>query len=524
MQARETEFVFLASAEQMERLPQVLRTLAPAVRGRPLRVVHDQYLDTPTQLLMRSGVACRLRRVGKQATLTLKSLTPMREGLADRVEWSEELPSADWIGPGPLPGQALRARLLPLTRRLDVDWLFTLNQERRVYDVRTRDGTSLEISADRTGRIGANRGDVLQRIEVELRDGASESLMQFASDLRHSLKLKPASESKFEYGLREAGLVAPILAESPALRIRQRDSVRLAAARALTKYLRRMLWHVPGTRLGLNPECLHAMRVSVRRLRAILRLFRAALPPVATRALAVELKWLGQSLGAVRDLDVHLQECEEMMRRLPEAPRQAADTCRSEMNRRREQAYEALRRDLRSQRFAALKEACGGLIRRLRRPVTDGGGEIAEVGALLMATELRKILKAGRGIADDTPDETLHRLRVRCKRLRYACETLSEVYGKKVAKMARRLSSLQDVLGAHQDAVAAQALSERAIADKAVATPVGADVADMLGRCAARWREEQLVRRAALPKAWKTFDRKKDRRSFLKALRHPEGG
>jgi CHAD domain-containing protein len=136
-----------------------------------------------------------------------------------------------------------------------------------------------------------------------------------------------------------------------------------------------------------------------------------------------------------------------------------------------------------------------------------------------MEAELKRILKAGRVIADDTPEEALHRLRVRCKRLRYACETLHDVYGKPVAKMARRLAALQDVLGAHQDAVAAQALIERAIAESACATPDGVDVAYALGRCAAAWREEQLVRRAAFPEAWKAFDRKRAERAFMRGLR-----
>lgn len=517
MQARETEFVFLASEEQMALLPRVLRRLAKTVRGKPLRLVQDQYLDTPTCLLMRSGVACRMRMVGKHATLTLKSLTPFRDGLADRVELSEALPSREWNWPGPLPGQVLRNRLLPLTRRLNVDTLFTLIQKRRVYDVCVRDGSILEISADRMRRVGASQRDVLQRIEVELKAGSVESLTAFASDLRRSLKLKAANESKFEYGLRDAGLSAPVLAEGSSLRIRPGDSVHKAAARTLAKYFHRMLWHVPGTRLGINPECLHDMRVSVRRLRAILRLFRSALPPHATGELAEELKWLGQSLGTVRDMDVHIQECSVMLGRLPEAQRKAADKCRCEIGRRREQAYDALRRDLCSPRFKALQKDCNHLIRSLRRPVVDGGGEIEVEGALVMASELRSILNAGRAIVDATPDELLHRLRVRCKRLRYACDTLSGLYGKPVLKMARRLAELQDVLGGHQDAVAVQALIERTIAESASATAC-LDVAFALGRCAACWQEEQRVRRAVFPDAWQAFDRKKARRSFLTAL------
>lgn len=524
MQTRETELVFSASAEQMERLPRVLRELAATARARPVRAIKDRYLDTPMRLLMRAGVACRLRRSGRRATLTLKLLTQFREGLTDRVELSEELPPGDWTWPGPLPGRVLRTRLLPLTRRLEVQCLFDLQQTRRIYDVRTRDGARLEVSADRASLVGSNGDNTLQRIKVELREGSSGSLIRFAADLRRVLKLKPASGSTFEFGLREAGLSVPVPAEGPALRLRPRDTVRKAAARALTLHFRRMLWHVPGTRLGMNPECLHDMRVSVRRLRAILRFFRASLPPSSAAKLAEELKWLGHNLGAVRDLDVHLQECAALLVRLPEAARAASGSCRREISGRRKQAYDAMCRDLRSPRFRELKNACRDLIRRLRRPLAAGSAGIAAEGASLLDSEWKSILNAGRGIVDESSDEALHRLRVQCKRLRYVCEILRDVYGKPVAKMARRLAALQEVLGAHQDAVVAQSLIERAITESAAATPAGMEVAYAMGRCAAGWREEQLARRAAFPAAWEAFDRKKAYRSFRRALRQPRRG
>jgi inorganic triphosphatase YgiF len=521
MKTRETEIVFSASAEQIERLPRVLRELAAMARARPARAIEDRYLDTPTRLLMRAGVACRLRQAGARATLTLKSLTPFRDGLAERVEWSEELRDGDWTGPGPLPGTELRTRLLPLARRLEVACLFELRQARRVYDVTTRDGARLEVSADRTWFAGFPPGDPLERIEVELREGPVEALTRFAAGLRRALKLKPARESKFEYALRAAGLSLPVPAAGPALRIRPRDTVRRAAARALARHLRGLLWNAPGARLGVNPECLHDMRVSARRLRAVLRLFRGHLPPATAAKLAEELKWLGQSLGAVRDLDVHLQECAALRRRPGIAP--ASDACHAEMNRRRERAYKTLHGDLRNARFRAIPRACRDLIRRLRRPTAAGRATIASRGAEWLRRDLGKILKAGRAIAADTPAAALHRLRIRCKRLRYDCETLRDLYGKPVSKMARRLAALQDVLGAHQDAVAAQALIERAAAESSAA-PDAPALSPAFVCCAAAWREEQLARRAAFPEAWRAFDRKKPRRAFLKVLRQTGRG
>jgi CHAD domain-containing protein len=397
-----------------------------------------------------------------------------------------------------------------------VNRVLELVQERRVYDVLTQEGARLEVSADRAEIAGTDH--VLQRIEVEGAPGDKEALARWAAKLRRRLRLKPARKSKFERGLLAIGLRLPDPADAPALRLRAGDTVRRAAARTSSRYFRRMQWYLPGTRLGLDPEYLHQMRVCVRRLRAVLRLFRSALPPAATSALAGELRWLGHSLGAVRDLDVLLRRCDAETRASSGAACRAADACRHEMSRRRDKAYAALRRDLAGARFRALAKMCRSYVARLRCPVVGGGGKVAELGARAMRSELRKILRDGRTITAETPAPVLHRLRIRCKRLRYACDLLSEIHGKPVARMSRRIGKLQEVLGAYQDAVSAQVLLARA-AEEAPDTPARADIVAGLERCAAGWHREQAIRRTAFPEAWARFDRKKARQAFLKALR-----
>lgn len=524
MKTRGLEVVFSASAGHFERLPRIIRTLGAGVKARPLQGMRDSYLDTPTRLLMRAGVACRLRRVGKRATLTLTSLAPFQEGLMDLSECDEELQPGDWSWPAPLPGREIRARLRPLTRRLDVVCLFEAEQHRRLYDVRTQDGAHLEVAADGAGLAGVEGGEKLHHIKIALREGSIGSLWRFANGLEKALKLKPAKVPPFIALLRAVGLSEPAPAEGAALRIRPGDATRKAAARALALHFRHLVWHVPGTRLGINPECLHDMRVSLRRLRASLRLFRDYLPPSLAERVAAELQWLGQSLGGARDLDVHLQKCTTLLGQRPETVHAAVETCRREMGRRRERAHDSLCRDLKSVRFQALKKGCRDLIRKLQHPLTTEGGAIAVEGASIMEAELQGILAVGRDITDDSPDEALHHLRIRCRNMRYACEILGDVYGKPFAKMARRLTSLQDVLGAHQDAVMAPTLIKKVRPESAPWQPGGVDFACEPECCAAVWREEQLVHRAAFPGAWREFDRKKTCRSFHRVIRKARRG
>ena len=63
------------------------------------------------------------------------------------------------------------------------------------------------------------------------------------------------------------------------------------------------------------------------------------------------------------------------------------------------------------------------------------------------------MLRGGAAIADDSPAEDLHRLRKRCKELRYALEVFAPVIAKGPRKRAvAQLKGLQDVLGRFQDA------------------------------------------------------------------------
>src|SRR4030095_9515489 len=68
--------------------------------------------------------------------------------------------------------------------------------------------------------------------------------------------------------------------------------------------VRQIIANDPGTRLGQDPELLHQMRVACPRLRTLLREAASVLDPEWVEPLREEIGWLGDELGAVRDLDV----------------------------------------------------------------------------------------------------------------------------------------------------------------------------------------------------------------------------
>jgi CHAD domain-containing protein len=204
------------------------------------------------------------------------------------------------------------------------------------------------------------------------------------------------------------------------------------------------------------------MRVAARRARAALRLFAGGAPPRVEGALDRELRWLGSELGAVRDLDVQIAWVEQERRDLAGNRARAFGAFVADLRRLRAKRQTHLRAVLSSARYHHL-------LVRLERFADGSGGAlgagagrapVATVGADRLATAIETLCRRGRRVAKcagEPSAEDLHALRIRAKRVRYALEFLAPFTGAPGHALVKRLVALQDILGAHQDAVVAAA-------------------------------------------------------------------
>jgi triphosphatase len=519
--ARELEAAFVVpAASALSKLPRTLTSLSSSVHRRGTQRSRDLYLDTADRFFLRAGSACRLRMRGPRAQVALKSLSAFRNGIAARMEMEETLPARPGEFPAPFPGREINAWLRPLAGRLTIQPLFEIRQCRTVYDVRLKHGTSLQVSADAL-TVSENVASCGTWIEVELMQGEPRDLLAFARALRSALGLTPARQSKFEYGLEWTGVTKPVLDEGPEFDSRPADRVDEMACRTLNLHFRRMLWHEPGTRLGLNPDALHDMRVATRRMRAALRVFAGSVPPSVASRLQADLHWIAAALGRMRDLDVYRQGLSEDMQRLPESSRQLMSRYLNTLEAEATRGRSALLRVLRSQRFARFAVDTAALLEtgfRRRSGNRDARLSAAACAREQIRTVLKKALKAGRKLDPQSPDEALHRFRIKCKRLRYTCEFFAAVCGKEAARFARRVAELQDILGAHHDAVVARRMIEQFMASHPSGTRLSGTLCFAMGQLAA-WKQDQIRNeRQAFFKAWREFDRKKVRRPLLSQL------
>jgi CHAD domain-containing protein len=263
-----------------------------------------------------------------------------------------------------------------------------------------------------------------------------------------------------------------------------------------------LLAHDPGVRLGGDPEDLHRLRVAVRRLRALLRAGRPLLDDEWVAQLRDELAWLGRELGPARDLDVFVDYLREEVATLPDLDRRRVAPVVEQAERDRKEAHRALRRTLGSSRYLSLLDDLDGAT---ARPRTRDSEETLEQ---IAGREFRKLRKAMKRVGPTSPDEELHRARIKGKRARYAAELAEATAGPKVTGFVRRAKRFQDVIGEHQDAVVAE---ERL---RELAKGRGAGAAFVLGRLV----ERQATRRERslddLPSAWKRLQRS-GKRAFL---------
>jgi CHAD domain-containing protein len=442
----------------------------PSLTPLPTVSLVDTYLDTSDWRLHRAGYSLRVREQngdGGEAEATLKSLGGNRDGPRVRREITESIPKAD---PAALERRRgpVSERIRSLAARGHLHPLLEVRTTRRRLAVMVEDSKVGELTLDRT-TIPVEGEDVpvvLQRVEIESAGAETdERLDALAGSLRDTFGLVPAVRSKFESGLLARGLAPPEPPDLGPTRVTPALTTGELAFASLRVQLAEVLAHEPGARLGEDPEEVHDMRVATRRMRAGIALFQSALPARA-RWLRKELGWIARSLGAVRDLDVQIEQLTEWTDAAEGTDRKALEPLVRILDKRRRQARRKLIRDLDSRRYARLVQRGTELLRNgpLSRS-TAARMPIVSVAQSLLSKPYKRVRKEGDAIQASSEPAAFHSLRIRCKRLRYALEFLSPLAPKESRAFVKRLVDVQDVLGEHQDAQVAMAHIRELVSD-----------------------------------------------------------
>jgi CHAD domain-containing protein len=268
--------------------------------------------------------------------------------------------------------------------------------------------------------------------------------------------------------------------------------------------LRRLLnaWrrHEPLARMGQDPEELHQLRVTVRRIDATLALFKHQLPAsvVGTRKTA---KGVLRALGAARDLDVQLGALSRYCADLSEAECAAAEPLRQRLETEAARTHARVvrlldaaptRRWLEDLSLATDAGAAG---------TAPGTHSAFQVMPQRVRQRFRKLRKTVRKLPANASMDEFHDVRRRAKQLRYAIESGGRMFGKPADELLKALRRMQERLGAHQDAYMAKRRLATLAEDSANGLPPA--TLFLMGRLAERQSEVISQASRTLSRSWR---------------------
>jgi len=403
------------------------------------------YFDTPKSKLRRNGWVLRVRQVDDRFVQTIKRSGPSPIPV-DREEWEAEVgglePDLKAIAKTPL-GDLVKPRQfnqLSAVCRCDVD-----RATRRIANGK---GT-FELTYDE-GLVEAKEAcEPIHEVEIELKDGDLAALLSSARKIVGQAQAKIGVLAKSERGFALADEKRSAPAKATPVALGQRMSVAEGFATVAASCLKHFRMNEPLLIAERDAEALHQLRVSIRRLRSALWLFRPALRDSKLAGFQDQLRRFTRELGAARNIDVILAT-------LP-----LNDPARSHLEYDRARLYTKIIRKLDSRSFRLFifdlfawmqagkwrtgKKASGPLmpfvVRRLDR---------------LWARLDRKADQLGR-----ISDEERHKVRIETKKLRYAIEFLAQPLQKLAddrLKFVKTAEAIQDRLGELNDLATRQEL------------------------------------------------------------------
>ena len=337
---------------------------------------------------------------------------------------------------------------------------------------------------------------------MELHAASAESLEPLLAELRGPLGLVPSTQSKLAAGLAARGAALPGDAAIAPLQIDPLESAIVVGQKLLQRQLAAWRHLEPAVRLGDDPEALHELRVTGRRIIAMLRLLEAARLGGAI-GLRRRVQALLRRLSPLRDLDVQYAELAAVDSTLPG---HELRPLLEPLQRQRERRQRMLLHLLDSARVRRLFNALDALAVRAPRMRPRS---IAVVAEPLVRQRCRRARREARLVADHATVEHCHRLRLAAKKLRYVAEPLEAIYGEPLRIFLRRLQKLQTLLGQINDAHHAAASLEALIRRR---RRLPATALFTMGRVAERQQQRLEQALEEVPRAWRRVGGKPWRR------------
>jgi CHAD domain-containing protein len=420
----------------------------------------DIYLDTFDWSLLKKKLALRYRLADGVAMYALKSVGEIEAGIARRMEIEAPL-SEPCDEPTDIQVKQIQDMVGEIISPRKLLEHIQIRTNRRRYRLLSPEGAKIELAFDAAnfslrGLHPPRRTRILYELEAELLDGPASAVVTLASFLSHTFGYQPSTASKLEVAIKRFNLSLPGKKLPEKYTVRPDDRLDLAVRKILASQLNRFLEQLPGLLRDIDTEFLHQARVSTRRMRSALRLFREVVPQSTGIFLAGELQWLGGMLGAVRDLDVFLLNLPRFQEQIERFPVKKKKVFEQWIRERRLTPLASLIQALTSKRYVTFERRCrhfleGPLAIRPRAPLARK--RVRDLAPAIINEKFEAVVAQGHKVINNPQLKEFHRLRIQMKKLRYACEFMAPAYDGALDAFIERTVAVQDCLGEIQDAV-----------------------------------------------------------------------
>ncbi len=239
----------------------------------------------------------------------------------------------------------------------------------------------------------------------------------------------------------------------PDIALNPADPIYQSANTIITTFIKVARQNEAGIIDDIDTEFLHDYRVSLRKVRSVISLFKGVYSSDEAARLKNEFASLMQITGRLRDLDVYLLERNEYYALVPPSTHGGIDVMFDTFTKERAQLHKNIKNALKSKQYKnRIGILCSECADQRWEKGESGQQPTRQFGCSAILKRYNKVCRIARTIDSSTPDDTVHELRIHCKKLRYLMEFFTPLFdSKEIKTLIKSLKILQDNLGKFND-------------------------------------------------------------------------
>jgi len=303
----------------------------------------------------------------------------------------------------------------------------------------------------------------------------------------------------------------------PKIAIEAKQPVKESATAIIKAFIQVARQNEEGIIADIDTEFLHDYRISLRRIRSVLSLFKGVYAKDDTFKLINTFATIMKKTNLLRDLDVFLLHRDLYLSMIPQSMSEGLNRMLELVVEDRVIEHQNVSHFLQSDDY---KRSIQQLEDQFKQSSLLKNGPTANEPAFLLSCKLiytryKKVCKIARGITADTPDEIVHRLRIQCKKLRYLMEFFSPLFpASRLKKLIKSLKKLQDNLGRFNDFSVQQTSIHSYLVEHVNTGNCDLQLSESVGGLITVLHQRQLYERNRIMENFSSFDSPKGRMTF----------